>query len=135
MLNKDVIICVDDEMMVLDVLKVWMQEIFGETYAVECAESGEEALEVISDCLENGRRVCLVITDYNMPGIKGDELISRLASLVPEAVAIMLTGQVSPDAIEATAQSPNFFCTVAKPWASKDLIATIEEALAAYHAE
>lgn len=132
--KQKIIVCVDDEKMVLDVLKMWMVEEFGNDYVIEVAESGEEALEVVEERLENGDEVCLVISDYIMPGMKGDELIVKLHSRTPATLTMMLTGQVVPDAIEAAKRSPNFYCCMAKPWQGDELNNVVNGALAKYFA-
>jgi len=58
-------------------------------YAVEKAASGEEALAKV----QAGLSFCLMITDYNMPGINGVQLIQELrrVSALRFAPMLMLT--------------------------------------------
>ena len=44
-MSRQVIICVDDERIVLRSLKAELQEAVGNDYTIEIAEGGEEALE------------------------------------------------------------------------------------------
>lgn len=55
-------------------------------YRVSVAYSGEQALERFR--LD---RPDLVITDYKMPGMNGDELLRRLRALQPGLPAIMIS--------------------------------------------
>lgn len=57
---------------------------------VEMARSGEEALDKIAK-----RQFDLVVTDLNLPGISGLELIRRLRQLCPQLPVILITGSGS----------------------------------------
>ena len=50
-MNKPVILCVDDEKIVLTSLKEQLKRPFGNKFTVETVESGEEALECLQDLL------------------------------------------------------------------------------------
>ena len=52
-MSKPVILCVDDEKVVLDSLKTQLKNFLSHSCKVEIAESGEEALELIEDMLED----------------------------------------------------------------------------------
>lgn len=58
-------------------------------HTVTEAVNGEEALRLF-----NGAHYDLVITDYLMPGMKGDELARKFRSLVPTQPILVLTGYV-----------------------------------------
>ena len=73
---SDVIICVDDEKEILEILQKQLMAMFGQGFEYEFAESGEEALELIEEIEdEEESKVRLVISDWSMPRLKGDELI------------------------------------------------------------
>ncbi|MGJ7915358.1 response regulator [Massilia sp. LXY-6] len=55
-------------------------------YRVSVATSGEQALEAWG-----AARPDLVITDYKMPGMNGDELLRRLRALDPTLPAVMIS--------------------------------------------
>jgi adenylate cyclase len=46
-MTHQVILCVDDEITVLDALKVELKNVIGNDYLIEIAEGGEEALELL----------------------------------------------------------------------------------------
>ena len=48
-MDKPVILCVDDEKMILSSLKDQLKRDFGSEYNIETVESGEEALEVVDE--------------------------------------------------------------------------------------
>ena len=73
MAGNGVILCIDDERVVLNGLQAQLGRDFGASYAIELAESGEEALDVINELLGDGNDILVVISDQMMPGIKGHE--------------------------------------------------------------
>lgn len=82
-MSKPTIICVDDEKIVLTSLKSELKEAFGDNYAIETAEGGEDALEIVVELMADKNEIPLVISDYIMPGIKGDELLKRIHKVSP----------------------------------------------------
>lgn len=91
------ILLVDDEKSILFSLKAALSK---EGYQVKSAESPEEALKLI----EPGA-FQVIISDYNMPGMTGMELLKQVKQIDPEAVFILMTAYGSEKlAIEAMKQ-------------------------------
>jgi len=88
------ILVVDDESHMLDTIQFILQ---AEGYAVVTARSGEEALESLSRLRAEGRRVELILTDIQMPGATGLELIERLAESGERAPVLVMTGYNDPE--------------------------------------
>jgi len=68
MMNRPVILCIDDERTILDVLKIELKRAFRRQYIVETVQGGEEALELVEELLEDNYELPLVICDYMMHG-------------------------------------------------------------------
>ncbi len=81
---KPVILCVDDEKIILDSLKAQLKEKFGNVYMYEVAENADDAMEVINEHSEDGCEILVVVSDWLMPGIKGDEFLIALHKKHPE---------------------------------------------------
>ncbi len=79
------ILVVDDDPFVAEMLAVILD---ADGYEVETAESGEDALTKFAAAPDIG----LVISDMNMPGMTGLELIGRIRASRPGIPAILLTG-------------------------------------------
>ena len=77
-MNKQAIICIDDEAIVLDALTEQLQNEFGEQYVIEVAENGDEAMEIVEEYIHNSIDIPVVIADFIMPGMKGDELLEKI---------------------------------------------------------
>lgn len=130
--TKNVILCVDDEKIVLDSLYRQLQRRFGEEYLYEFAESGEEATEIISELAKDGYRVMLIICDQIMPGMTGDKVLTHLHAADPRAVKILLTGQASLESAINVINHADLYRYVTKPWDEQDLLLTIEKGLERY---
>ncbi|MBF0566192.1 MAG: response regulator [Nitrospirae bacterium] len=132
---KSAILCVDDEESVLKSLKDQLKRHFGNEYIVETCESAGEAIEVIKELLEKKIDLPLVISDYVMPVIKGDELLILIHDINPRIVKILLTGQGDADAIGKSLKYAKLYRYISKPWDQGDLILTVTEALRCYFQE
>lgn len=128
MSNEFFIICVDDEKIVLDSLNSQLTRNFGASYNYEFAESGEEALEIIDEITEEDPDlIVVIISDWLMPGIKGDELLREAKKKAHGAKTILLTGHVDNELLkEIESNSKNTFHTLYKPWNEEQLIELIK---------
>ena len=128
-MNELAILVVDDEPMVLEGLAEELQRNFGQDYQIEAAQSGEEALELITELQAEGIETAAVVSDYLMPGMKGDELLCQIHAQYPNVLKIMLTGQAAADAVGNAVNSANLYRYIAKPWDATDFHLTVKEAL------
>ncbi len=131
-MKKPVIICVDDEPTILDSLEIDLLKAFEDKYLIETAESGEEALELLSDLLAENYEVPLIISDHIMPNMKGDELLRNVHAVSPKSLTIMLTGQADLSAVTNAINYAKLYRYIAKPWQSDDLKLTVTEAIYRY---
>lgn len=131
-MKKQSILCVDDEKIVLNSLKEQLKGRIGKDFNIEVAESGEDALEILEELLKDNIKVPLVISDYIMPGMKGDELLSRIHQLHPESMKILLTGQATLDGVTNIINRANLYRYISKPWEMEDLILAVTEAVKSY---
>ncbi|MEG3978288.1 MULTISPECIES: response regulator [unclassified Microcoleus] len=128
-MSKPVILCVDDERIVLDSLRTQLAAEFGDTYTYEGAEDAEEALEVIGELYGEETSVIVIISDWLMPGMKGDELLIRIHKQYPHIITIMLTGQADEVAVDRAKKQANLHRCLSKPWSEADLLETIKSGL------
>lgn len=131
-MKKPVIVCIDDEPAVLDSLKIELKRALGNECIIETAEGGVDALELVRELQEENAEVALVLSDYIMPGIKGDELLGQIHKLSPQTLTIMLTGQADLTAVGNAIRSAKLYRYIPKPWHTEDLKITVLEAVHSY---
>lgn len=92
-LHKENILIIDDEAMVRNVLS----ELLCDKYACFSASSAEEALEIIQNKTFN-----LIISDIDLGGLSGIDIIPKIHEIAPETVVVMISGkQTIESAIDA----------------------------------
>jgi CheY-like chemotaxis protein len=126
------ILCVDDEEIVLMSLKEQIEDYFGDQFLYEVAESAEEAWEVIEDLSEESIEILVIVSDWLMPGIKGDEFLIAVHKRFPKIVKVILTGQADEKAIKRAIKEANLHRCLRKPWKEEELIETIRSGLGMY---
>lgn len=128
-MSKPIILCVDDEKVVLKSLKTQLKSAFGNAYVYEMAESPADALELIDELNDDELSLILIVSDWLMPGMKGDEFLVQVHQKFPNIVKIMLTGQADEKAVNRAFVEANLHRCLQKPWSELELIETIKTAL------
>lgn len=77
------ILVVDDDALMLSLITRALPD-----FALTLAHDGQEALAIVGQ----GARIDLVITDYLMPSMMGDELVGRLREQRPDLKSLLVTG-------------------------------------------
>ena len=99
-MEKGVLLCVDDEIIVLTALKDQLRRAFGSDFHIDVAESAEEALELLDELALDGHTLLVIVSDWLMPGMKGDEFLIKAHERFPSVVKIMLSGQAESAAVD-----------------------------------
>ncbi len=126
---KQAILCVDDEQMVLQSLRTQLKNYFNDRFSYEIAENADEAWEVIEDLVSEGVTILLIVSDWLMPGIKGDEFLIAVHRRYPQIVTFMLTGQADEEAIRNATVHASLRACIHKPWREDELISVISRAI------
>ncbi len=117
---KTRVLFVDDAPYVLSVFRYGLSHMSGE-WEMVFAASGEEALEYAES-----RSFDVVVSDWRMPGMKGDELLSRVQALNPETACFLLTGDREARSLYYAA--PTAYRLIAKPCGVERMRTLIREA-------
>ncbi|WP_167608665.1 hybrid sensor histidine kinase/response regulator [Maribellus sediminis] len=131
-MKKRVILCIDDEEIILQALEEQLKNIFGKEYEIETSDSGDDAIEFFRELTEEGIHVPVVISDYIMPGKKGDEVLKEIHQLSPGSLKILLTGHADFDGISNAINNAQLYRYIAKPWDKDDLVLTVKEAIKSF---
>ena len=117
--HKPTILIIDDE----EQIRSLLIDLLGDTYQCSDAGSAEEALAALSkDTFD------LVISDIDMGGMSGLELVPRVHSLAPDTVVVMISGNHDIEfAIKALRVGA--FDYISKPIDLRHVEASVERAL------
>jgi CheY-like chemotaxis protein len=128
-MSKSAILCVDDEVIILASLKEQLRRRFGSRYLYETAGDASEAWQVIDELCADDIEILIIVSDWLMPGIKGDEFLTQVHQRHPKIVTVMLTGQSDEAAIERARRDANLYACLHKPWSEDELCQVIASAL------
>lgn len=95
-MGKSRILFVDDDVNLLSGLKRMLRSMRKE-FDLQFAENGMEALEKMTE-----ETFDIVVSDMRMPGMDGAELLTKIQTLPPYSIRIMLTGQADETSILRT---------------------------------
>ncbi len=128
-MSEPAIICVDDEVVILESLKKQLKRKFGNSFIYEVAESAEEAWEIIEELNSENIPIIAIVSDWLMPGVKGDEFLIQIHEQFPEVIKVMLTGQADENAIDRAKEEANLHACLYKPWTESELMEIITTAI------
>ena len=96
------VLIIDDAMIAQSILQNYLQNMTMETQVVE---SGEAAIQAITQSLQEGSPYALIILDWIMPGLSGHLLLDKIKKVIEEAVPVsqlpkfMITTPIKKEAI------------------------------------
>jgi DNA-binding NtrC family response regulator len=120
--KKSAIVCVDDEPILLLSLVQELRRELGDSYFYETCLNPTEAIEVIDDLFASGVEVILILSDWLMPGMKGDEFLIKIYQKYPQVRSILITGHADVRALSRLKTEANTIAFLSKPWNSEELI-------------
>ena len=119
-MSRETILVVDDSEFILE----FLSELLGkEGFTVLVAADGTEAMRMLGE-----KHVDLLLTDLNMPGVTGMELVKHAHEHHPDVISVIMTGYASLE----TARQAVVYGTldyIFKPFKSSEIIAAIQDAL------
>jgi CheY-like chemotaxis protein len=118
---RRIILCVDDEAIILLSLAEELQGYFGQSYAYETAMSASEALEIIEEAEAEGDCIAVIVSDWLMPGMRGDELLMKICERQLMIPSIMLSGHADEAALESIKERAKLSAYLRKPWDGDEL--------------
>lgn len=116
------VLLVDDEPRVLDALRRTLRD---PMFRLLTAQDGREALDVMA-----AGGVDILVSDIDMPGMTGIELVKEVRRRHPEVVRLLLTGDASLDSALDAINHGEVFRYLVKPWKAAELRQTLADAIA-----
>ncbi|WP_129128382.1 HD domain-containing phosphohydrolase [Geomonas oryzae] len=123
-LQRETVLFVDDEKSYL----AYTSELFeNRGLNILTAGSAVEALEIVEH-----HSVAVVVSDNEMPGMRGIELLSRIKEISPHTVKIMMTGSADLATTLAAINSGEVFRFVLKPWKKAEMLRAVKDGIRRY---
>jgi|GEM_PF-3724511 len=91
---KQVIRCVDDELLTLDSFRTQEKYNFGDTFRCEITENVDKLWDIINEYANEGVTVVRTVTDSLMPDISGDQFLPckfMKSTRIPSPSCLQLT--------------------------------------------
>jgi two-component system sensor histidine kinase/response regulator len=124
---KHTLIFIDDETDNLDAL----ERVFRKKYNVIKCSSGPDALQILKEQNE----ISVIISDQRMPEMTGVQFLEKSMKTHPNAIRILLTGYTDLDSVIAAINSGQVYRYITKPWDTRDLQITVDQAVEKYELE
>jgi DNA-binding NtrC family response regulator len=114
--DKPRLLFVDDEQRVLNSMRI----MFRRQFDLYLASHGAEALDIVKD-----NDIDVIVADHRMPQMTGVEVLTKVRSMSPRTVRILLTGYADLDAVEGSINEGEVFRFLTKPCAPDQLRETV----------
>ncbi len=117
---KPILMCIDDEPLVLNAIERDLRSHFRNDYRIMKALSGQEGLEALQQLKLRNAQVALLLVDQRMPNMTGTEFLSLAMSYFPEARKVLLTAYADTQAAIASINQIGLDYYLMKPWDPPD---------------
>lgn len=91
------ILAVDNELEICKSIQMLMKDT---GVAVDIALSGEDALKLAEDAIENDTPYQVILLDWKMPNMNGGETAKKLRAIIPQTVPIVFLTSYTEDEVE-----------------------------------
>lgn len=115
------VLCVDDEANILSALRRMLAL---EGFQVVTAESGALALELMEKDTFH-----VLLTDLQMPGMNGVQLLEKVREKWPDTMRLLLTGTADINSAVAAINQGEIYRYLTKPWIDAELVGVIKSAI------
>lgn len=118
---RETVLFVDDEKIILELVA----SVFRNSgVKIRTARSPQEALDVFAE-----QEIAVLVTDNIMPGMTGLELLSRVKTISPDTVKVMMTAYVDLPTTLAAINSSEVFRFVTKPWQKEEMTKAVKDGI------
>lgn len=124
---RPAVLYVDDEAKALQ----YFREAFEDEFTIYTASNVADGYRILA---ERGNEIGVLLTDQQMPGEKGVELLDRARRLNPNLVRILVTAYTDYDSAVQAVNAGRVYRYVHKPWDPDEMQGTLERAAEFYSA-
>jgi len=118
------ILCVDDEINILDGYKRGLRKHF----EIDTAQGGEEGLRLMA----SDGPYAVVVSDMRMPGMNGIQFLAAAKGASPDTVRMMLTGNADLQTAMSALNEGSIFRFLMKPFSNDNMAQVLEAGVAQY---
>lgn len=115
------VLFVDDE---VNILRALARLFRTEPIRLYTASSAQEALEILES-----ESIQVVVSDQNMPRVRGVQLLEQIRQRSPDVIRIMLTGYTEMHIAVQAINKGEIYRLITKPWNDEELRTTVRQAL------
>lgn len=123
------VLCVDDNPEVLQALRRELRMGLEQSARVEVAADAAQALARLEALAPQPGEAIVIVSDWLMPGMRGEDLIDAITARWGPLGTIVLSGHISAEATARLRQMPQVEDIMAKPWTSDALLAMVRRML------
>lgn len=114
---KYAVLCVDDDPVILQLIDFQMKKLVNPVNTiVESTTDPAQVEEKLEEIRSYGLEPLFLMTDYQMPGMSGAQLIRKMKKINPELNCILLSGQANDVAVAELEDEKLLFSFIGKPW-------------------
>ncbi len=103
---------------------------FRRDFKIYTADSGSDALALINDL-----PISVVLSDHRMPGMTGTEFLSRVRTIDPRTVRLLVTAYGDASTLADAVNNGSIYRYIAKPWSPDEMRVAISQAIDLYAVE
>ncbi|WP_319476953.1 response regulator [Marispirochaeta aestuarii] len=122
---RKAIVCVDDEAILLMGMKAVLEWAFGERFIYRTVCNALEVSGLLEGLQEKGIEIALLVTDLNMPDMRGDVLLEKIWEQNFRIPAIVVTGEADLYQTKLLVKKGIVKAVIKKPWKNMDFISTL----------
>jgi two-component system response regulator VicR len=114
---KYAVLCVDDDPVILHLIDFQMKKLVNPVNTiVESTTDPTQVEEKLEEIKSYGLEPLFLMTDYQMPGMSGAQLIRKMKKINPELKCILLSGQANDVAVAELEDENLLYSFIGKPW-------------------
>jgi CheY-like chemotaxis protein len=117
------ILVIDDEPMILSMIRRTLE---AQGLEVTTAENGSHGI----DLFQGDARICLVILDWQMPGMSGEQVFDKLLA-IRSGVKVIVSSGAAPSQVDRAFSAHKEVQFLPKPFQGRALVTAVKSALAA----
>lgn len=121
----DRILFVDDEAYILFSLRRFFKQ---HNIEVDVETDCFKAVELVRD-----NKYKVIISDFRMPAMNGVEFLDVVKEISPDSIRLMLSAQVSQEALFDIINKIEVYRFISKPWKDADLLNVIKDSISKYN--